>query len=194
MYLILLCLYLVASIASQFLSTTPVELGSVLGVDIWLPLSAVTLIPLVDVLRSFTQDAAEKEGRSFKEVAMTMFFLTFSLTGICVIYAALPLPVFVGVLAAVTLGGVADVCVFRYVRKWFKNPAARMTFSNFAATFLGSSIFFFVAFTNYVFPENPIAVSDKEAVVGCITQSLAVWAGGVTLAHIIQATKTKAGK
>jgi len=189
-YFILLGTYILASIASQFLTTTPIELMTLFGVPIWMPLSALTLVPLVDVLRSFTQDAAEKKGQSFKVTVRQMLGLSLTVSGLCVIFAGLPVQIFVGVLLAITFGGIVDILVFRKMGKWFTNPAARMMFSNAAATLLGSGIVFFVAFTDLLFPENPFARPMTEVVVGWLAQSTFIWAAGCVIAWSLQALKT----
>ncbi|MGL6099714.1 MAG: hypothetical protein ACRC0G_08800, partial [Fusobacteriaceae bacterium] len=65
-FITLFVLYIIASVAGMFLTSTPIELFTISDVAIWLPLSALTIVPMVDVLRSFTQDAAEKVGMTFK--------------------------------------------------------------------------------------------------------------------------------
>ncbi|MGL5643186.1 MAG: hypothetical protein ACRCW3_00175 [Metamycoplasmataceae bacterium] len=184
-----LAAYIAASVASQFLTSTPVELMTIAGVPIWMPLSALTLVPLVDVLRSFTQDAAEKTKLSFRKTAGLMLGLSLAASGLCVIFAGLPLPIFVGVLLAVTIGGIVDVLVFRRMGKWFKTPAARMMFSNFAATIVGSGIVFFVAFTDLLFVNNPLAKPLFDVTVGWLAQSAFIWMAGSVIAWGLQLIK-----
>ncbi|EPO2258094.1 hypothetical protein [Vibrio parahaemolyticus] len=181
-YFMFLAVYVAASVASQFLTSTPLHLFDIGSVPIWLPLSAVTLVPLVDVLRSFTQNQAEKEGRHFKTVASQMMTLTLAVAGLCVIFLGLPLPIFMGVLLAVTFGGLADVLVFKRMGRYFTSPVKRMMFSNAAATLLGSGIVFLVAFTDVVFAGNPLAVPYMNAVVGWLTQSTFIWASSIAIA------------
>jgi len=188
-YFAFLVAYIAASIMSQFLTSTPVELMALFGVPIWMPLSALTLVPLVDVLRSFTQDAAEKRGMTFKQTALQMLGLSLITSGLCVVFAGLPLPIFVGVLLAVTVGGAIDILVFKRMGKWFKNPAARMMFSNFAATIVGSGIVFFVAFTNLLFVDNSMARPLFDVTGGWLAQSAFIWAAGTIIAWAIQFVK-----
>lgn len=188
-YFAFLVAYIAASVVSQFLTSTPVELLTVFGVPIWMPLSALTLVPLVDVLRSFTQDAAEKRGMTFKQTASQMLGLSLGVSGLCVMFAGLPLPIFVGVLLAVTIGGAIDILVFRRMGQWFKLPAARMMFSNFAATIVGSGIVFFVAFTDLLFVDNPLARPLFDVTVGWLAQSAFIWASGSIIAWVIQLVK-----
>ncbi|MGL5583292.1 MAG: hypothetical protein ACRDCE_20390 [Cetobacterium sp.] len=188
-YILLLLAYIAASVASQFLTSTPIELFTISGVDIWIPLSALTLVPLVDVLRSFTQDAAEKHGMTFKQTAKQMLTLSLGTSAFCVAFAGLPLPIFVGVLLAVTIGGAVDILIFRKVGKWFTNPVTRMCFSNAAATLVGSGIVFFVAFTDLIFANNSMARPLHEVTVGWLTQSTFIWAAGLVIGYGIQFVK-----
>lgn len=190
-YVTLLCAYLASSIISMFLTTTPVELFTVFSIAVWIPLSALTLVPLVDVLRSFTQDAAEKCGMTFKRTAGQMLFLSMTIALLCVVYAGLPLPIFAGVLAAVTIGGAADILVFRKMGKWFTSPVKRMVFSNFSATIIGSGIVFFVAFTDLVFKDNFLARPINEVVVGWLAQSLFIWMSSIIIGFSLEALKNK---
>ena len=188
-YIAFLVAYIAASVMSQFLTSTPVEIMTIAGVPIWMPLSALTLVPLVDVLRSFTQDAAEKKGMTFKQTAVQMLGLSLLTSGLCVVFAGLPLPIFVGVLLAVTIGGAIDILVFKRMGRWFKSPAARMMFSNFAATIVGSGIVFFVAFTDLLFVDNSMARPLFDVTVGWLAQSAFIWACGSIIAWVIQGIK-----
>ena len=189
-YFVLLGAYITASVASQFLTTTPINLVTIFGVSIWLPLSALTLVPLVDVLRSFTQDAAEKILQSFKTTVRQMLGLSLVVSGLCVVFAGLPVQIFAGVLLAITFGGIVDILIFRKMGKWFTNPATRMMFSNAAATLLGSGILFFVAFTDIFFNDNPLARPTNEVVVGWLAQSIFIWTAGCVIAWVLQFIKS----
>lgn len=180
-YIVLLVAYLAASISSMFLTSTPIELFSLAGVAIWMPLSALTLVPLVDVLRSFTQDASEKTGLPFKTAGTQMLTLTFIVALLCVIFAGLPHQIFFGVLAAVTFGGLADVLVFRKMGQYFTNPVKRMAFSNAAATLLGSGLVFFVAFSDLVFEASALTRPLNEVTVGWLAQSTFIWTAGLLI-------------
>ena len=193
-FISLFTIYIVSSVVSMFLTTTPIELFTVSGVAIWLPLSALTLVPLVDVMRSFTQDAAEKVGITFKKTATLMLSISMIVAFLCVLFAGLPLPIFVGVLAAVTVGGAADILVFRKMGEFFKSPVARMAFSNFAATIIGSGIVFFVAFTDWFFANNVLARPLHEVVVGWLAQSLFIWASSIVLGAVVEKVKNAIAK
>lgn len=185
LYLMWLVFYIGLSIVSQFLTSTPIELANVAGVAIWLPLSALTIIPLVDVARSFTQNQAEKQGLAFKLVGTQMMVLTMLVSGLCVAFAGLPLPIFVGVLLAVTFGGTADILVFRRMGKYFKSPVKRMAVSNACATLLGSGIVFLVAFTDIIFTNNPMAKPYFDAIIGWLTQSVFIWTSSLVIAYFM---------
>lgn len=182
-YIHWLTLYIIASIFAQFLTSTPIALATIAGVAIWLPLSALTLVPLVDVLRSFTQNQAERQGLAFKTVGTQMMVLTTIASALCVVFAGLPLPIFVGVLLAVTIGGAVDILVFKRVGQYFTSPVKRMAISNACATLLGSGIVFVVAFTDIVFTNNPLAKPYFDAAVGWFTQSVFIWSSGMVIAY-----------
>ena len=187
-------IYITLSVLSQFLTTTPIHLFSISSVAIWMPLSALTLVPLVDVFRSFTQHHGEQAGLQFKHVGTLMLVTTFVVSGLCVMFAGLPLPIFVGVLLAVTIGGAVDILVFKRMGKWFTNPVARMAFSNLMATLVGSGIVFFVAFTDIVFALNPMARPLHEVVVGWLAQSCFIYISGLILAFITSKLTIKGNK
>lgn len=190
-YIGLFLAYVSMSVAGMFLTSTPIELFTISDVKIWLPLSALTIVPMVDVLRSFTQDAAEKAGMTFKQTATQMLVVSMIVAFLCVLFAGLPLPIFVGVLAAVTVGGAADILVFRRMGKYFTNPAARMMFSNFAATIIGSGIVFFVAFTDWFFAASFLTKPVNEVIIGWLAQSAFIWMSSVLLGFGLNALKTK---
>lgn len=184
-------LYITASVLSQALTTQPIHLLTLAGVPIWMPLSALTLVPLVDVLRSFTQARSEIEKRSFRRVSFQMLGGSFLIAGLCVAFLGLPLPIFVGVLLAVTFGGLADVLVFKRMGEFFTSPIKRMAVSNAAATLLGSGIVFLVAFTDLIFPDNELAKPYLHAVTGWLTQSTFIWASSLVIASLLNKLKRK---
>lgn len=189
MFIFLFVLYIAASVASQFLTGTPIELGTFGGVPIWMPLSAFTLVPLVDVLRSFTQESAEKKGLSFRFTFWLMFIVSTVVAGICVLFADLPLPIFTGVLLAITVGGTLDILVFRKMGDYFTNTVHRMMFSNALATLVGSGIVFAVAFTDLVFANSWLAMPYHEAAIGWLVQSVTVWCCGIGIAAVLNKLK-----
>lgn len=185
-------IYITLSVISQFLTSTPVTICTIFGVTIWTTLASITIVPMVDVFRSFTQHHGERAGLQFKHVGSLMMVTTFVVSGLCVMFAGLPLPIFVGVLAAVTVGGAFDILVFRHMGKYFTNPVARMAFSNLMATLVGSGIVFLVAFTDVFFANNTMARPVHEVIVGWLSQSTFIYLSGLTLAFITsKLTKTK---
>lgn len=190
-FVILFVMYITSSVLGMFLTSKPIELFTLFAVTVWLPLSAITIVPLTDVLRSFTQDAAEKIGLTFKQTASLMLGISFVVAFLCVMFAGLPLPIFAGVLAAVTIGGAADVLVFRKMGQYFTCPVKRMVFSNFAATFVGSGIVFFVAFTDIVFQGNVLAKPIADVVIGWLAQSTFIWISSIMIGFSIQKIKNK---
>ncbi|EIV8503580.1 hypothetical protein V4F55_000981 [Vibrio parahaemolyticus] len=156
-----------------------------------MPLSALTLVPLVDVLRSFTQAQSERENRDFKKVSLQMLSGSFGVAALCVAFLGLPLPIFIGVLLAVTFGGLADVLVFKRMGEFFTSPLKRMAVSNAAATLLGSGIVFLVAFTDLIFPNNELAKPYLHAVTGWLTQSTFIWASSLVIAAMLNKLKRK---
>lgn len=193
-YPFLFCSYILMSVASQFLTGMPITFGHLNGLELWLPLSAFTLVPMVDVLRSLTQDAAEKEGKTFKHVLSRMTGITLIISGVCVVLAGLPLPIFVGVLLAVTFGGIVDIGVFRLMRRVSSNPAIRMTVSNLGATLVGSGIVFFVAFSDLFFSGYPFTKAMPDVITGWLFQSLVIWISGTIISHLIQFLRGKYGQ
>lgn len=194
LYPALFCCYILMSVASQFLTGTPITFGTFNGLELWLPLSAFTIVPLVDVLRSLTQDAAEKEGKTFKHVLSRMTVITMAISGVCVVVVGLPLPIFVGVLLAVTFGGVVDIGLFRLMRRVSDNPAIRMTVSNLGATLVGSGIVFFVAFSDLFFSGYPFTKAMPDVITGWLFQSLVIWISGTIISHLIQFIRSKRGQ
>ncbi|MGL4999116.1 MAG: hypothetical protein ACRC5T_09135, partial [Cetobacterium sp.] len=78
--------------------------------------------------------------------------------------------------------------------QWFKSPVARMVFSNFAATIIGSGIVFFVAFTDWFFINNSMARPVHEVVVGWLAQSFFIWASSIALGVAVEKVKNVIAK
>ncbi len=116
---------------------------------------------------------------------------SFGVAALCVAFLGLPLPIFIGVLLAVTFGGLADVLVFKRMGEFFTSPIKRMAVSNAAATLLGSGIVFLVAFTDLIFPNNELAKPYLHAVTGWLTQSTFIWASSLVIAAMLNKLKRK---
>lgn len=167
------------------------NLFSIDGFNIWMPLSALTVVPMCDVLRCFTQYQAENERRDKKTTMMQMMWLSLIAALICVMFAGLPVPIFAGVLAAVCAGNVTDFITFNLLRKITKHPVKRMVVSNLITTLVGSGLVFLIAFTDILFTHNPLAKTASEATVGWLSQSLFIWITGLVLATVINKFRNK---
>ena len=183
-----LCLFSLASLASQYGSARPVDISWLFGAGWWLPLSAFTIIPFLDVMRSFTQHYAEQAEVPFKTSLRMMLIVPLTISLICTIIAGLPVTIFLAALAAVNLGGLVDILVFRVVNRISNKPYVRMMFSNLAATLIGSGLFFAIAFTNLV-PAlagivgidfvNPLV--QDNLVKGWFAQSMCIWVSSIVI-------------
>ena len=188
-YVFWLLLFSAASVASQYGSAIPFSLGTWFDVDVWVPLSAFSVIPLLDCSRSFVQHYSEQAEIPFRKSVWHMLLIPSSIAFICSLTAGLPYTIFLGAMFAVTIGGYVDIRVFRWVRFISKKPHVRMRFSNALATISGGSIFFAIAFTNWPvwfgFAPNVLAKTFDVLVVGCIAQCIIVWCAGVIIAHVM---------
>ncbi|CAM3753610.1 hypothetical protein [Parendozoicomonas haliclonae] len=184
-----LIIFSAASVISQYGSTIPFSLGTWFGIDVWLPLSAITVIPLLDVGRSFVQHYAEQAEVPFRKTLFHMLTIPTTVAFFCSWKAGLPYPIFLGAIVAVNVGGYIDIRVFRWVRFISEKPHVRMRFSNAVATASGSLAFFLIAFTNWPvalgLPTNDLAKSWDMITVGIIAQACTIWVAGIVMAHII---------
>ena len=183
--------YITASVLSQFLTSTPLHLFDIGSINIWMPLSALTVVPLVDVLRCFTQHQAENERRKPKTVMLQMMILSLLAALLCVIFAGLPLPIFVGVLAAIASGNVVDFFTFRFMRRFTQHPVLRMAGSNLITTLVGSGLVFLIAFTDLFFKSNPLAQTTGAAITGWLSQSFFIWVSGIAIAFTLNKLRGK---
>lgn len=188
-YFLWLVLFSAASVASQYGSVVPFSLGNWFGIDVWVPLSAFSVIPLLDCSRSFVQHYSEQANVSFKKSTLHMMLIPFSIATMCSLTAGLPYTIVLGAICAVTVGGYVDIRVFRWIRFVSTKPHIRMRFSNAAATMIGSGIFFSIAFTKWPLslglPANELAKPFDALLVGCIAQCIIVWTAGVIIANIM---------
>ncbi len=188
-YLLWLLLFSAASIAAQYGSAIPLSLGTWFGVDVWLPFSALSVIPLLDVSRSFVQHYAEQAEVVFRKSLWHMLLIPSSVALVCSIIAGLPYTIFLGALVAVNVGGYIDIRVFRWARVLSQKPHVRMRFSNAAATICGTAAFFSIAFTNWPaqlgLAANELSMSFNVLLIGGIAQALVVWITGIIMAHLV---------
>lgn len=138
--------YTFLSVASQYGSAVPVDL-SWISTGLFIPFSALTIIPLLDCSRSFSQGCAERASVPFKISFSLLVIVPLFIALACTMFAGLPISIFLGALFATGVGGFIDVMTFKYVGKWIKEDQNRMAISNFTATVTGSFIFFMIAFT-----------------------------------------------
>ncbi|WP_281645643.1 hypothetical protein [Parendozoicomonas sp. Alg238-R29] len=188
-YFLWLVLFSVASVAAQYGSAIPFSLGSWFGIDIWVPFSALSVIPLLDVSRSFVQHYAEQAGVEFRKSLWHMLVIPTVVAFICSIIAGLPFTIFLGALVAVNVGGYIDIRVFRWAAVLSHKPHVRMRFSNAAATTCGTTAFFTISFTSW--PDalglfsNELAKPWDVLVIGGVSQSIVIWTTGIIMAHIM---------
>ncbi|MTI15507.1 hypothetical protein [Sansalvadorimonas verongulae] len=194
-YLVWLALFSAASIACQYGAQVPFSLGTWFGIDIWVPFSALTVIPLLDVSRSFVQHYAEQARVEFRKSLWHMLLIPTSIAFVCSLIAGLPFTIFLGALVAVNVGGYIDIRVFRWARVLSSKPHVRMRFSNAAATTCGTYAFFLISFTDW--PDqmglftNEIAKPFDVLVVGGFAQIVVVWCAGIAMAHVMAAILEK---
>ncbi|WP_461536693.1 hypothetical protein [Spongorhabdus nitratireducens] len=188
-YLFWLLFFSAASVASQYGSKYAFPLGTWFGVDLWVPFSAISTIPLLDVSRSFVQHYSELAEVEFKKSLWHMLLIPSTVALICSLTAGLPYPIFWGALVAVTLGGYIDIQVFRWVKCISLKPHVRMRFSNLAATCSGSAAFFVIAFTDWPlwlgFSHNDLAKSWDVIAIGWAGQVTIIWLMGMVIAHMM---------
>ncbi len=188
-YCLWLVLFSVASVSAQYGSAVPFALGTWFGIDVWVPLSALSVIPLLDVSRSFVQHYAELAEVEFRKSLWHMLLIPGVIALICSATAGLPYTIFLGALVAVNVGGYIDIIVFRAVKCISKKPHVRMRFSNAAATLCGSVAFFAIAFTEWPMlfglSHNFLAKPFEVLVVGCTAQAIVIWTTGIVIAHFM---------
>ena len=187
-----LILYALFSLAGQYGCMVPVDLSWLLGEGWWIPLGAITVVPLVDVSRSFTQHCAEQAGVPFKYSFLLMMGLPFFIALICTVQAELPINICLATFGAVNVGGLFDILTFRFVRKVSEKPYVRMVFSNLTATLSGGAVFYSIAYTNALptaagwlgltFINNYLMNDLMKA---WVSQSLFIWVSGITMATVI---------
>ena len=188
-YLLWLFLFSAASVISQYGSAIPFSLGNWFGIDVWVPLSALSVIPLLDVSRSFVQHYAELAEVEFRKSLWHMLIIPSSVALVCSLTAGLPYTIFLGALVAVNLGGYIDIRVFRWVKFLSTKPHVRMRFSNAAATISGTAAFFVISFTDWPIllglSHNELAKPAEVLVVGGIAQTAVIWVTGIVIAHFM---------
>lgn len=187
-----LLMYSLFFVAGQYISVIPVDLSWLLGKGWWVPLHVITVIPLVDISRSFAQHYAEQAGMTFPKIFFSIAAFSLSTSLIFMATAGLPLNICLAACLSVNIGGGAGIIIFTRVKQISQKPYVRMLFSNLGATMVGGAVFFSIAYTNalsvflawfeYIFVNTHIM---NDLWKGWIIQSLFIWAAGIPLAIFI---------
>lgn len=85
-----LLMYSLFFVAGQYISIIPVDLSCLLGKGWWVPLHVITVIPLVDISRSFAQHYAEQAGMTFSKTFISIAVFSFIISLIFTATAGLP--------------------------------------------------------------------------------------------------------
>ena len=191
-YALFLGLYAAFSLGAQFGCATPVDLSFLFGEGWWVPLGTITLVPFVDVCRSFTQHCSEQLGISVRVTFTLMMSCSFLVSLGFAVLGSLPINICLATLVAVNVGGFVDLLIFRRVIRISDKPHVRMLFSNFAAAFSGGALFYWVAFSDLltrladdldISYENPMVMD--HLLKGWLCQSLVIWLSGVGMAQVV---------
>ena len=187
-----LIIFLVMSLLGQYGCMVRVDLSFLLGEDWWIPLGVITIVPLVDVSRSFAQHYAEQSGLLLKHSMAFMMMTSFAISLMFSLFGSLPINMCVATFVAVNVGGMADLLVFRAVLRVSCKPYIRMLFSNLLATLTGGALFYQLAYTRLldnlfavvgIQHQNPIVADNLLK--GWLCQSVLIWLSGVGMAMII---------
>ena len=187
-----LLMYSLFFVAGQYISVIPVDLSWLLGKGWWVPLHVITVIPLVDISRSFSQHYAEQSGMSFPITFLSIAAFSFFSSLIFTATAGLPLNICLAAFLSVNIGGSAGIIIFNSVIQISQKPYVRMLLSNLGATMVGGAVFFSIAYTDvlsvfldwfgYTFVNTHIM---NDLWKGWIIQSLFIWGAGIPLAIFI---------
>ena len=191
-YCIWFVFYLVCSLLGQFGCAIPVDLSYIFGEGWWIPLGVITIVPMVDVSRSYTQHYAEQAQIPLKKSLILMCSSSLFISLIFSIYGNLPVSICLATFFAVNSGGLIDVIIFRMVRGISPKANVRMLFSNLAATLTGGGVFYIVAYSTFL--ESITKVMDIEfrndiymdnLLKGWLLQSAFIWIAGSIMATLI---------
>ena len=147
-YILFLGLFTAFSLGAQFGCATPVDLSFLFGEGWWVPLGTITLVPFVDVCRSFAQHYSEQLGISVRVAFALMMSCSFLVSLGFAVLGSLPINICLATVAAVNVGGFMDLLIFRRMIRVSDKPHVRMLFSNFAAAFSGGALFYWIAFSD----------------------------------------------
>ncbi len=187
-----LFLYSLLSLLGQFGCMTPVDLSFLLGEGWWIPLGTLTIVPLVDVSRSFAQHYAELYGLRSRQLFCLLMGCSFFISLVFALAGSLPIGICLGTFAAVNLGGFMDLLVFRRVRFISAKPYVRMLFSNLVATMTGGAVFYWIAYSNVLDRvsmwlgltyQNPLFMDHLFH--GWLVQTMVIWSSSVIIAIVL---------
>lgn len=187
-----LIIFSAMSLLGQYGCMVKVDLSFLLGEGWWIPLGVITIVPLVDVSRSFAQHYAEQSGLLLKHSMAFMMTASFTISLLFSLFGSLPVNMCVATFAAVNVGGMVDLLVFRAVLGISCKPYIRMLFSNLLATLTGGALFYQLAYTRLmdsllaavgIQHQNPILMDNLLK--GWFCQSVLIWLSGVSMAIII---------
>lgn len=194
-YCIWFVFYLVCSLLGQYGCAIPVDLSYILGEGWWIPLGVITIVPMVDVSRSYTQHYAEKAQICLNKSLTCMLSSSLFISLIFSIYGNLPVSICLATFFAVNIGGLIDVIIFRVVRGISSRAYIRMLFSNLAATLTGGGVFYVIAYSDFLdniteimgidFSNN---VNMDNLLKGWLLQSAYIWSSGSIMATLIGKT------
>ncbi|WP_152558623.1 hypothetical protein [Endozoicomonas numazuensis] len=191
-FFVWLIIFSLMSLLGQYGCMIRVDLSLLLGEGWWIPLGAITIVPLVDVSCSFAQHYAEQSGLLLKHSLAFMMTTSFVISLLFSLFGSLPVNMCVATFAAVNVGGLVDLLVFRAVIKVSCKPYIRMLFSNLLATLTGGALFYQLAYTRLldnilgyfkIQHQNPILMDDLLK--GWLCQSILIWLSGVSMAVVI---------
>ena len=194
-FLICLVLFSAMSLLGQYGCMIRVDLSFLLGEGWWIPLGVITIVPLVDVSRSFAQHYAEQAGLLLKHSLFFMMSTSFAISLMFSVFGTLPVNMCVATFVAVNVGGFVDLLVFRAVMKFSHKPYIRMLFSNLLATLTGGALFYQLAYTRLldhflagfgIYHQNPVVMD--HLLKGWLCQSILIWLSGVGMAIVIGKT------
>ena len=187
-----LIMYSLFFVAGQYISVIPVNLSWLLGRGWWVPLHVITVIPLVDISRSFAQHYSEQAGMRFSRTFYTITGFSLFMSLIFTAIAGLPANICLAAFLSVNIGGIAGIILFNWVKLFSHKPYIRMLVSNLGATMAGGGVFFAIAYTKalpeflawfgYIFINEHIR---DDLLKGWIVQSIFIWLASIPLAILI---------
>ena len=191
-FFVWLMLYSMFFVVGQYVSVVPVSLEWLFGSGWWIPLHIITVIPLVDVCRAFSQYFGELYGMKFKTIFLSIMIFSFTISLLFCFRGNLPINICLAAFASVNLGGGVGILVFQILRPCKLAPFIRVSLSNLFATMTGGALFFLIAYTRVleiVFVQIGYNFTNQNImgnlIEGWIMQTLFIWIIGTLLAYLI---------